>query len=73
MSLDEARELAKWRRKWGVWYVTFIVEGFDEEFTLPEPGKLSEKFAVGLASVQLAKELGVSRKIIHHKSTRREG
>ena len=43
---NSVHEIASWRREGhGIWYFVFVVGGYDEDFVMREPGKLSEKFA----------------------------
>ncbi len=74
MTLDQAKHLlAGWRREGkGVWYITFVVEGYDDDFTYVHPGRFGRRFAIGLATVACAKELGVSSKYIVIKEVRLE-
>ena len=60
------RRLAAWRRESkGIWYVTLIIEGYDEVFRLVYPGGHSERFVRVLANIELAQSEGVSRKLVH--------
>ncbi len=56
------RELAKWRRQGkGVWRLTFVVEGYDDEVIHLLPGKLSQRFASRVAAQSIAFDLKVKR------------
>ncbi len=56
------RELAKWRRQGkGIWKLTFVVEGYDEEFVHLMPGRLSQRFAASLAAHALSFDLKVKK------------
>ena len=65
-------DIARWRRSGhGVWYFAFVVEGYDEDFVMREPGHLSEEFGRKLAALKLAKALKVApRHVIHRKSAK---
>lgn len=64
--IDAAKVMAQWRREGhGIWYVTFIVEGYDDEFTHLVPGSLSQANAVGLARMQCAAEMKENKQYIH--------
>jgi hypothetical protein len=66
-------EIAAWRRAGeGVWFFLFVVEGYDENFVMREPGRLSEGFGQKLAAKKWAKALGVRRKYVIHKQTVKE-
>ncbi len=52
------KQLAEWRRKHGVWFATFVVEGFDDDYTRAAPGNLSKGFAERMMCMALAEELG---------------
>ena len=63
-----AHEIAAWRREGnGIWYVQFMVEGYDDDFVMREPGKLSEQFAVQLARMNISKALGLSSRHVIHR------
>ena len=66
-------KIAAWRREGhGIWHVLFMVEGYDDDFVMREPGKLSEQFVVKLAQKKLAKALGLSSRHVVHKETVKE-
>jgi hypothetical protein len=66
-------EIAKWRREGhGVWHFVFVVEGYDEQFVMRAPGKLSEGFAQELTRQKLTKALKVKRKHVIHQQTAKE-
>ena len=67
------RVMAQWRREGhGIWYITFVIEGYDEEFTHMVPGSLTEPNAVGLARMQCAEATKEKKKHIHVARTRKE-
>ena len=66
MALSPEDQLAAWRREGhGVWELTFIVEGYDDEFVHLVPGRLSKVVAEGLAAFQCAQELHTHRRFVH--------
>ena len=66
-------EIAKWRRKGhGIWCFLFKVDGYDEDFVMREPGRLTEDFALKLAKGKLAKALKVNRRHVVHTQTVKE-
>jgi hypothetical protein len=66
-------QIAAWRREGqGVWHFLFVAEGYDEQFVMREPGKLSEGFALELARLKLAKALQVRTKHVIHSKTAKE-
>lgn len=72
--MDEAlKRLARWRRQGrGIWRISYIVEGFDDEFVLVYPGKYSRRAAVYMGKVELARSLDCKRKHVHLKTANRE-
>ena len=73
MTLDAARELAKWRREGPVWYITFVVEGYEETFVMRAPGRMRKKAAVGFTKHVLAHRLKERRKYIHLQAAELRG
>ena len=66
-------ELAKWRREGhGVWHVTVVVEGFDDEFVYLYPGKLSKTFVRPYARMIIARQLKCSPFHVHVKHLKKE-
>lgn len=74
MSEAAAKKLlAQWRRQGhGVWHITLIVEGYDQELTYLVPGTHPEKRAVGLARFLCANDLDEDIKFVHLKSVYKE-
>lgn len=71
--IENKRQVAKWRRKGhGIWHIIFVVLGFDEEFLMRAPGRLSETFAVAVTRRFLSKFLKVRRSHIIHKESKKE-
>ena len=72
MSLDQAVHLlAGWRREGkGIWYITFVVEGYNDDFTYVFPGKIKRSGAIRLAKMACADELNVKKKFIIIKEVR---
>jgi len=70
---ESRAELARIRQEGaGVWHVHFVVLGYDEEFIMRAPGKLSEPFVVELTRQGLAKALRVKRKDVVFKEARKD-
>ena len=59
---DAIHTLARWRRAGhGIWNLTFIVEGYDDEFTQLQPGRMSQRAASKLSCQNLAFELKIRK------------
>lgn len=66
--------LARWRRAGhGIWKLTFIVEGYDEEFIQLQPGRMSQRAASKLSCQNLAFQIGVKKCFIILKTIVKEG
>lgn len=67
--MTDPKLLAEWRREGaGVWRATYVVEGYDEEFVIQMPGKLSRKFAATAGQIKVGQELRESVGIVHLQS-----
>lgn len=67
-------QLAQWRRAgFGIWHVTFIIEGYDDPETIIKPGRLSEKHAIMYAKKECAENLGTAQKWIHLQTLEKKG
>lgn len=54
--------LARWRRAGhGIWKLTFVVEGYDEDFIQLLPGRLDQRKASKIACQNLTFELQVRK------------
>ena len=53
----------------GVWHIMFIVIGYDDEFEMHAPGRLSQDFAEKLTRATLAKALRMKIQHVIHKLT----
>ena len=73
MKQTDARLAALRREGHGVWYITFIVDGFDEVFTQAVSGRYSETFAEAIAKQRIALELNIDHDYITLKESRIEG
>lgn len=66
--------LARWRRAGhGIWMLTFVVEGYDDEFIQVVPGRVDQRKASKIACQNLAFELQVKKHFIILKSIVKEG
>lgn len=53
------------RHHGGTWNITYVVEGFDEEFLMYAGGKVSRSFAVAATKFHAARALGCSTAHVH--------
>jgi hypothetical protein len=66
-------QLAAWRREGhGVWYGSYVADGFDAEYRHMCPGRFSKPFATSLMKVQCAVQLGCSVQHVHLVSIKKE-
>lgn len=72
-TFEQEKELAAWRREGhGVWRATYVVVGFDRDFVVFMPGRLTEAFAVAAGRIQVAKATGESAGDVVFRSIERE-
>jgi hypothetical protein len=65
---DALKILAEWRRAgFGVWRMTFVIEGFDDEHVHMLPGRLSERRAIKHGTRECAMEYDVKPRFVHLK------
>lgn len=65
--------LAAWRRTGrGVWYLIYVVEGYDDYAEVRLPGRYSERKAIRVGRRRVAKELRVRKKYVILQSTYKE-
>ena len=64
--------LAAWRRKYGAWKVTFIIEGYDDEFTYYVRGDRTREQAVAEGKFSCFRQYDEDHDIIHLKSVKKE-
>lgn len=70
---EAERKLAEWRREGhGVWYITYVADGFDDEFTYLLPGRLKEKAAKDVGRTMASLDLGIHRKFIYFSKIKKE-
>ncbi len=71
---DAIHTLARWRRAGhGIWKMTFIIEGYDDEFIQLLPGRLSQRKASNMAMQQIAFEFKIRKCYIILKTIVKEG
>lgn len=65
--------LAHWRRRYGIWRITVLGDGYDQEHVVIISGSHSQKDAEALAKYQIARAHGDSITNFFIKEIRREG
>lgn len=73
MGKSIAAVLAHWRRKHGVWIITVLGDGYNDEFSIVLSGSHSQRDAEAIAKHQVAKAHGDHISHFFIKEIRREG
>lgn len=70
---EALEQLAQWRRAgFGIWHITFVIDGYDDSEIIILPGRMKQKQAIKQALRECADHLGTEQKWIHLKSIVKE-
>lgn len=71
---DAVHTLARWRRAGhGIWEMTFVIEGYDDDFIQLLPGRIDQRKACKIACQNLAFEMQIKKCYIILKTIVKEG